>query len=844
MAEKITIYTFLCIPQHYPVADLRRLLCILTQKLQSFLGKPSPRDCSPICFKHLLPLKQSRRALLSSPWQSQQTWGERKYLALQTDCEPLCLQALQNIVSAMDPRVILALMLLIGLGLTLAHDGRGPAAKGKKKRSGPKRGKPRQLRQRSSDALVRLGNVPVSHGDDSGPIIIQSYKGVDEFESNYHVLPGKHGQCVYHGITMFDKAVWSPKPCITCLCANGNIACDEMKCPTLSCPLSVKPPGECCPVCTDIEPNDPSELGPGPPRSQAEIEELLKKEEEDQQEEEERLRKKDEERKRRRKHKKLEEERQRQLMEERRRKEEELQERMEEEEEKQREKQEEEQKRLRDEQKKQEEEQKRREEEQERRREEVAAAAEEDKKRRLQEEGKQEEGWWSRERERERELERTWEEETEEELEVDEDELEEEDWLRGDVFRVPPQPTTAEGITPLPPPSPEGPVRTLPAGCVISDVTLSCTNAKLTNIPPLSDPELKSLSLEGNFITTIPAEAFNGIPNLEWIDLGKNKITSAGIDPQAFKILKQLTRLYMDGNLLEQIPADLPPTLEELKINENNLKGIEEESFQDLSNLITLELEGNMLSEGNVNPLAFKPLKQLSYLRLGRNYFRTIPQGLPASIEELYIENNVIEEISETAFNHTRNLNVIVLRHNKIDESRIAPLAWINHENLESIDLSHNRLYHVPSFLPKSLIHLVLLGNQIERIPGYVFAHMEPGLEYLYLSFNKLDSEGIDPVSFFGAYDSLIELFLDHNQMTTVPCGINEMKSLHFLRLNDNKIRNFGLDAFCDPANDEDSNLVTLRLENNYIDSRKISPIAFTCIRSYSSVVLKPQKIK
>ncbi|XP_066553951.1 extracellular matrix protein 2 isoform X4 [Amia ocellicauda] len=781
MAEKITIYTFLCIPQHYPVADLRRLLCILTQKLQSFLGKPSPRDCSPICFKHLLPLKQSRRALLSSPWQSQQTWGERKYLALQTDCEPLCLQALQNIVSAMDPRVILALMLLIGLGLTLAHDGRGPAAKGKKKRSGPKRGKPRQLRQRSSDALVRLGNVPVSHGDDSGPIIIQSYKGVDEFESNYHVLP---------------------------------------------------------------EPNDPSELGPGPPRSQAEIEELLKKEEEDQQEEEERLRKKDEERKRRRKHKKLEEERQRQLMEERRRKEEELQERMEEEEEKQREKQEEEQKRLRDEQKKQEEEQKRREEEQERRREEVAAAAEEDKKRRLQEEGKQEEGWWSRERERERELERTWEEETEEELEVDEDELEEEDWLRGDVFRVPPQPTTAEGITPLPPPSPEGPVRTLPAGCVISDVTLSCTNAKLTNIPPLSDPELKSLSLEGNFITTIPAEAFNGIPNLEWIDLGKNKITSAGIDPQAFKILKQLTRLYMDGNLLEQIPADLPPTLEELKINENNLKGIEEESFQDLSNLITLELEGNMLSEGNVNPLAFKPLKQLSYLRLGRNYFRTIPQGLPASIEELYIENNVIEEISETAFNHTRNLNVIVLRHNKIDESRIAPLAWINHENLESIDLSHNRLYHVPSFLPKSLIHLVLLGNQIERIPGYVFAHMEPGLEYLYLSFNKLDSEGIDPVSFFGAYDSLIELFLDHNQMTTVPCGINEMKSLHFLRLNDNKIRNFGLDAFCDPANDEDSNLVTLRLENNYIDSRKISPIAFTCIRSYSSVVLKPQKIK
>lgn len=53
---------------------------------------------------------------------------------------------------------------------------------------------------------------------------------------------------------------------------------------------------------------------------------------------------------------------------------------------------------------------------------------------------------------------------------------------------------------------------------------------------------------------------------------------------------------------------------------------------KDLSDLVILELEGNLLSEGNLDPLAFTPLKQLSYLRLGRNYFRTIPQGLPPSL--------------------------------------------------------------------------------------------------------------------------------------------------------------------------------------------------------------------
>ncbi|XP_015203654.1 extracellular matrix protein 2 isoform X1 [Lepisosteus oculatus] len=745
----------------------------------------------------------------------------------------------------MQPKTILTLMLLFILSLSLAQEEGSPLRKGKKRRGGQRQGRNKQLRQRSSDVPIRLGNVPVTNADDSSPIFIQSYKSVDEFESNYNILPGKKGQCTYHGITMFENAVWSPKPCITCMCSKGNIACDEVKCTPLSCPITVKPTGECCPVCTDIvpdtpelsgdssEPNDPSELGLGPPHAHADLEERrreeeeeqLKEEEEARQEEEERLRKKDEERKKRRKQKKLEEERQRQLFEERRREEEELREKVEEEEgERRRERQEEEQ-------------QRRRQEEEDRRNREQAE--ERERHRRLQEERRQEE-------ERRRRIEEDWRELEEDREDSREEEEYDEDDLRGDVFRMPPRVPKPEGVPPLRPPAPENipPYSTLPVGCMISDVTLSCNNAKLTGIPPLSVRGLKSLNLEGNAITTIPAEAFNGIPNLEWIDLSKNKITTAGIHPQAFKNLKNLKRLNMDGNLLDQIPSDLPSTLEEFKINENNLQSMDEDSLQDLSNLITLELEGNMLSEGNVSPLAFKPLKRLSYLRLGRNHFRTVPQGLPASLEELYIENNLIEEISETAFNHTKSLNIVVLRHNKIDESRIARLAWINHENLESIDLSHNKLYHVPSFLPKSLIHLVLVGNQIERIPGYVFAHMKPGLEYLYLSFNKLDNEGIDPVSFFGAYHSLVELFLDHNQMTAVPPGINEMRSLLSLRLNDNKIRHFEPEAICDPLNIEDLNIVTLRMDNNLIDTRNISPTAFSCIRSYSSVVLKPQKIK
>ncbi|GLD58109.1 extracellular matrix protein 2, partial [Lates japonicus] len=750
--------------------------------------------------------------------------------------------------------------------------------RGKRKRDGEGHGRARAGRSRPLKIrLVPGPSVPVEPRENRGnTLVLDSYKNLQEQHSSYNVIPGKQGQCVYQGLTMFDQAVWSPKPCVTCLCTGGRVVCDKITCPKVHCHFPFTPAGECCPVCMEPAaphhpkpipdpdlsldlsgdspvPSDPSE--PVTPLTQEEIQRILWREEEEHREEEERLRKKDEARKKRRKQRKEQAERQRKIVEEKRREEEEAL-RL------QVEKEEEEWRRQMEEFRMQEEE-RRRQEEEDRKRKEAAEKEARERERKLEEERRRQEEILRQE------LLALAEEEEEERQE--EAEEEEEVWLRGDVFQMlPKEPEEPEEPNLLPAPIPRPPAATedepkqveeaeeveeegeeevvvgnrggLPPGCDISDVTVTCENAKLTHFPPLSIPELKSLSLEGNNISSIPAEAFNGIPNLEWINLKKNKLTSAGIDAKAFKGLKMLRRLYLDGNLLEAVPSDLPPTLQELKINENRLRGIDENSFQDLSSLVILELEGNLLSEANVDPLAFAPLIQLSYLRLGRNHFRTIPQGLPISLLELYLENNLIEEISETVFNQTRSLNVVSLRYNKLDETRIAPMAWINHRNLESIDLSHNDLYLVPSYLPRSLVHLVLVGNNIERIPGYVFAHMDPGLEYLYLSYNKLDGEGIEPESFFGSYHSMVELCLDHNQLVSVPSGINEMTNLHFLRLNNNKIRSIPDEGICDPNHSGDSTLVAVRLENNYLDPQKISPSAFSCVRSSSSVVLKPQK--
>ncbi|XP_070848370.1 extracellular matrix protein 2 isoform X2 [Chaetodon trifascialis] len=790
--------------------------------------------------------------------------------------------------------VVASLWLLVALTIPDAQARNRPrnqdggTRRGKRKRDGHGHGRGRAGRSRPLKIrLVPGPSIPVGLGQNQeNTLLLESYKNLQEQHSSYNVIPGKQGQCLYQGMTMFDQAVWSPKPCVTCLCNGGRVVCDRITCPIMHCHFPFTPAGECCPVCMEPAPDwlpphhptptfepdfslelsgdspVPNELGKAvTPLTQEEIQRILWREEEEHREEEERLRKKDEARKKRRKQRKEQAERQRKIVEKKRREEEEAL-RL------QVEKEEEEWKRQMEELKR-----RRQEEEEDRRRKEAAEREARERERKLEEERRRQE-----EILREELLAFVEEEEEEKQLKQVEERQEEEEediWLRGDVFQMPPKEPEEPDLLPAPIPRPPAATEdelketeaaveeaeeveeeenerevvivnrgSLPPGCAISDVTLTCENVKLTYFPPLAIPELRSLSLEGNNISSIPAEAFNGIPNLEWINLKKNKLTSAGIDAKAFKGLKMLRRLYLDGNLLEAVPSGLPPTLQELKISENKLRGIHENSFHDLSSLVILELEGNLLSEGNVDPLAFAPLIQLSYLRLGRNHFRTVPQGLPMSLLELYLENNLIEEISETVFNQTQNLNLISLRHNRLDETRIAPMAWINHRNLESIDLSHNHLYLVPSYLPRSLVHLVLVGNNIERIPGYVFAHMDPGLEYLYLSYNKLDGEGIEPESFFGSYNSMVEMCLDHNQLITVPSGINEMTNLHFLRLNNNKLRSIPDESICDPNHSGDATLVALRLENNYIDPQKVSPSAFSCVRSSSSVILKPQKTK
>lgn len=70
------------------------------------------------------------------------------------------------------------------------------------------------------------------------------------FFSPPSALPQTQFGCKEGHVTHEPNAIWKPEPCRLCVCDNGNIVCEEIRCePLKGCEHFSVPDGECCPVC-------------------------------------------------------------------------------------------------------------------------------------------------------------------------------------------------------------------------------------------------------------------------------------------------------------------------------------------------------------------------------------------------------------------------------------------------------------------------------------------------------------------------------------------------------------------------------------------------------------------
>ncbi|XP_034983972.1 keratocan [Zootoca vivipara] len=275
---------------------------------------------------------------------------------------------------------------------------------------------------------------------------------------------------------------------------------------------------------------------------------------------------------------------------------------------------------------------------------------------------------------------------------------------------------------------------------------LYCDSKELKDIPAIP-ARIWYLYLQNNLIETVTGKSFVNATQLKWINLNNNKITSNGIEKGVFSNLKNLLYLFLENNELEEVPAPLPLSLEQLRLARNKITTIPAGVFNNMGNLTALDLHQNKLLDSTLSSDTFQGLNSLVQLNIAQNSLTKMPPTPPANVIQLFLDNNSIEAIPENYFDATLKLIFLRLNNNKLTDKGL-PSKVFNISSLLDLQLSYNELTKIPS-INVHLEHLYLDNNRINSfngtqicpvpIPGdHVYERNLPRLRYLRLDGNEI----------------------------------------------------------------------------------------------------------
>uniref|UniRef100_A0A3B4Y9X3 Wu:fc23c09 n=2 Tax=Seriola lalandi dorsalis TaxID=1841481 RepID=A0A3B4Y9X3_SERLL len=371
-----------------------------------------------------------------------------------------------------------------------------------------------------------------------------------------------------------------------------------------------------------------------------------------------------------------------------------------------------------------------------------------------------------------------------------------------------------------------------PPECACYGRVVQCSDKGVDRVPYGIPYNARYILLMNNHIDSIQLDLLNEYVSMEFLVMSNNRLTDGTIEG-AFEGVPALKRLYLDRNLLKSVPTDLPVSLEELRLDNNQLGVMSEAAWARCPGLLVLSLSNNSLGNGSESlPNAvLSPLCNLRTLNLDHNQLTSVPQGLPLSIKELYLKGNLIGQFRGGAFNGVSELLVLDLSANTLTNKGLLRESLLNATHLESLNLEGNRLKQVPRHLPRSLKTLNLEGNLILSIKKAAFSTLK-NLEHLGLARNKIFKVAIGA---FRTLPVLHQLDLCHNTLHQVPRQLPQ--GLHSVALSNNKIQSVPRDAFC--WGDKSltlSRLIRVQLEHNLIDMGKLDAQAFRCLRGFQVV--------
>lgn len=217
--------------------------------------------------------------------------------------------------------------------------------------------------------------------------------------------------------------------------------------------------------------------------------------------------------------------------------------------------------------------------------------------------------------------------------------------------------------------------------------TLHLYNNILERVPRGLPRRAKTLMLLHNSITEIGRNDLALLYTLTELNLSYNKLTSPKLHHEAFRKLRQLEMLDLSGNSLQSFPVGLPRSLQVLEVRHNDLSVIPDGALTGMDQLNKLILSNNQLKLNSAYQGAWMELTTLTTLDLSGNLLSHIPTDLPESLQYLYLQNNRISSVPESAFQNTPNLQGLFLRHNRLTVDSIDRRAFSHLSPLPSLDL-------------------------------------------------------------------------------------------------------------------------------------------------------------
>lgn len=267
----------------------------------------------------------------------------------------------------------------------------------------------------------------------------------------------------------------------------------------------------------------------------------------------------------------------------------------------------------------------------------------------------------------------------------------------------------------------------------------------------------------------IERRTFAGLANLTNLRMENVDVVLAA---EAFRELVNLERLVISG-AVDSFPDGAFAGLDRLDtliLNVNRASKLPLDTFRGLRNLRDLTMRGNK-SLTTLEPSVFSALENLERLDLGQNALQTLPLGVfdgLANLEHLALFDNRLRELKVGLFDGLGALDYLWLSDNLLAD--LDPGVFRDLPELEIINLT---------------------GNRLEKLGPGVFDGLD-NLTSLNLKNNRLGKleEGI----FEHCCRTLNNLYLDYNELTSLPPDIYRLPALRILDLRYNRLAGVSTD--------------------------------------------------